>query len=277
MTGGNGPPDPTDVDDDRAAPDDAPPDSLSDREPTPPEDVLAAGLSPMLSLARQGTGAVGLPEPGVLADDVLSRPREERFRETASEYADRFGVSLSDPDALGTLGEDLPVDDPLETVVRTVVRNAGRWQGQLLAQLLAEPDDPEPYLGLAILLERLERAALDARQARETGDGDLAHLLSTGLAVLARLVALVESESAVVDDEVYRDVVAASYHLEVATGSDPAFDPDARSDADCRRIVRLQAAMLAFDTFDRPADEVAALTGVQTEALLAAIGRRDEL
>ncbi|WP_440989327.1 hypothetical protein [Haloarchaeobius baliensis] len=246
---------------------------LETQDATPAEDVLAAGLSPLLSLGSQAAGALGLPEPTVLADDVLSHPPEERFRTSASRYADRFDVPLLAPDGLSDAGEDLPVDDPLGTAVETVVRNAGRWQGQLLAQLVYEPDDPEPYLALAVLLERLERAAVGAKAAHET-DADTAHLLSTSLAVLARLVSLVESDGGV-DDDTYRDAVLASYHVELATGGEPRFDPDGRTDAECHRIVRLQGALLAFDTFDRPADEVAALTGVGPEAILAAIGRRD--
>ncbi|MFD1646245.1 hypothetical protein [Haloarchaeobius litoreus] len=246
---------------------------LDSQDATPAEDVLAAGLSPLLSLGSQAAGALGLPEPTVLADDVLSRPPEDRFRSSASRYADRFDVPLLAADGLSDAGDDLPVDDPFVTAVETVVRNAGRWQGQLLAQLVYEPDDPDPYLALAVLLERLERAAVGAKAAHETGS-DTEHLLSTGLAVLARLVSLVETD-ATVDDDTYRDAVLASYHVEVATGGEPRFDPAERTDPECRRIVRLQGALLAFDTFDRPADEVAALTGVGPEAILAAIGRRD--
>ncbi|WP_256297327.1 hypothetical protein [Haloarchaeobius salinus] len=246
---------------------------LETQDPTPAEDVLAAGLSPLLSLGSQASGALGLPEPTVLADDVLSRPADERFRSSASRYADRFDVPLLDSDGLSDAEDDLPVDDPLGTAAETVVRNAGRWQGQLLAQLVYEPDDPDPYLALAVLLERLERAAVGTKAAHET-DADTEHLLSTGLAVLARLVSLLETDASV-DDGTYRDAVLASYHVEVATGGEPRFDPTERTDAECRRIVRLQGALLAFDTFDRPADEVAALTGVGPEAILAAIGRRD--
>lgn len=246
---------------------------LDTQEATPAEAVLAAGLSPLLSLGSQAAGALGLPEPTVLADDVLSHPPAERFRSSASRYADRFDVPLLDADGLVDAEGDLPVDDPLGTAVETVVRNAGRWQGQLLAQLVYEPEDPDPYLALAVLLERLERAAVGAQAAHET-DADTEHLLSTSLAVLARLVSLVETD-ATVDDDTYRDAVLASYHVEVASGGEPRFDPAERTDAECRRIVRLQGALLAFDTFDRPADEVAALTGVGPEAILAAIGRRD--
>lgn len=246
-----------------------------DRTPTPPTEVLAAGLSPLLSLGSQAAGALGLPEPTVLAEDALSRPAEERFRSSAAHYAERFDVPLLDPDGLADAGEDLSVDDPLGTAVETVVRNAGRWQGQLLAQLVHEPEDPDPYLALAVLLERLERAAVAAAESHDADPNDTGHLLSTALAVLARLVSLVEADAAV-DDVTYRDAVLASYHVEVATGGEPRFDPDGRSDAECRRIVRLQGALLAFDTFDRPADEVGALTGVGPEALLAAIGRRDD-
>jgi hypothetical protein len=246
---------------------------LDTEDPTPAETVLAAGLSPLLSLGSQASGALGLPEPTVLATDVLSHPAEERFRSSARRYADRFDVPLLDPEGLSDAGEELPVEDPLGTAAETVVRNAGRWQGQLLAQLVYEPDDPDPYLALAVLLERLERAAVGAKEAHETG-ADTEHLLSTSLAVLARLVSLVETD-AHVDDDTYRDAVLASYHVEVATGGEPRFDPAERTDAECRRIVRLQGALLAFDTFDRPADEVAALTGVGPDAILAAIGRRD--
>jgi hypothetical protein len=246
---------------------------LDTQDATPAEDVLAAGVSPLLSLGSQASGALGLPEPTVLADDVLSHPPDERFRTSARRYADRFDVPLLDPDTLSDTDGGLPVEDPLGTAAETVVRNAGRWQGQLLAQLVYEPDDPDPYLALVVLLERLERAAVGAKTTHET-DADTEHLLSASLAVLARLVSLAETD-ATVDDDTYRDAVLASYHVEVATGGEPRFDPAERTDAECRRIVRLQGALLAFDTFDRPADEVAALTGVSPEAILAAIGRRD--
>lgn len=252
---------------------DATGDAAVDREPTPPVAVLAAGLSPLLSLGSQASGALGLPEPTVLADDVLSLPPEERFPHSVRRYADRFDVPLLDPAALAG-DDDPPVEDPLGTAVETVVRNAGRWQGQLLAQLLHDPDDPDPYLALAVLLERLERAAVAAKEGHEAGTHDVEHLLSTALAALARLVALVDGETTV-DDATYRDAVRASYHVEVATGGEPRFDPAERTDAACRRIVRLQGALLAFDTFDRPADEVGALTGVEPAAIRAAVGRRD--
>lgn len=267
--------DPTDSPPTETDPTDATEPPAGDRGVTSPEAVLAAGLSPLLSLAQQASGAVGLPEPAVLADDVSSLPPEERFRSSASRYADRFDVPLLDPAGLAAAGEDLPVDDPLGTAVETVVRNAGRWQGQLLAQLVEGPDDPDPYLALAVLLARLERTAIAAKEGHETGEYDLDHLFSTGLAVLAGLVTLVEDESAVVDDGTVRDAVLASYHVEVATGGDPSFDPAERSDADCRRIVRLQGALLAFDTFDRSVAEVGELTGVGAEPLLAALERRD--
>ncbi|WP_435333377.1 hypothetical protein [Haloarchaeobius sp. TZWWS8] len=242
--------------------------------PTPPEAVLSAGLDPLLDLARKGTAAVGLPDPSTLANDVLAMPPSERFRESASRYAGRFGLGgLTDPASLDALGTDLPVDAPVQVGVKTVVRNAGTWQGRLLAQLLADPDDPGPYLALVVLLERLERAALAVQSTRETGEGDLAHSLSIVLAVVARLVTLTESD-ATVDDAVYRDALLASYHLEAAQGSPPATEPQSKSDDEVREIVRLQGALLAYSTFDRPADEVASLTGVPVAQLLAAIDRR---
>ncbi|MCT9097303.1 hypothetical protein [Haloarchaeobius sp. HME9146] len=261
---------------------------LATQDPTPAIAVLAEGLRPMLDLATSATGGLGLPEPAVLADDVCSLPPEERFRESASRYANRFGMGgLTDPDSLDALAADLPLTDPVQTGVRTVVRNAGRWQGQLLAQLLAEPDDPGPYLALVMLLERLERTALAVQTRQEGGAGaegsaradddeTLPHLLSTELAILARLVRLVTDEDATVDDEVYLDAALASYHLEAATGTAPEADPREKSADERRRIVHLQGAMLAVDTLDLPADQVAELTGVDPSLVLAAVGRRDE-
>ncbi|WP_267640137.1 hypothetical protein [Haloarchaeobius amylolyticus] len=272
--------DPTDLDerdiDDVAA-------ELAAQEPVPAVTVLAEGLRPMLDLATSASGSVGLPEPAVLADDVLSLPPEERFRESASRYANRFGLAgLTDPDSLDALAADLPVADPVQTGVRTVVRNAGRWQGTLLAQLLADPDEPGPYLALVVLLERLERTALAVQTRRETGgdeDGaeDFQYLLSTTLAILARLVRLGTDEAASVDEDVYLDAVLASYHLEAATGSPPASDPREKSAAERRRIVHLQGTLLAADTLDLPADEAARLTGVDPSLVVAAVGRRENV
>ncbi|WP_439026950.1 hypothetical protein [Haloarchaeobius sp. DT45] len=254
------------------------------QEPVPAITVLAEGLRPMLDLATSATGSFGLPEPMVLADDVLSLSPEERFRESASRYANRFGVGgLTDPESLDALAADLPISDPLQTGVRTVVRNAGRWQGQLLAQLLAEPDDPGEYLALVVLLERLERTALAVQTRRETETSDeasaddLPYLLSTTLAILARLVRLVTDEDASIDDEVYLDAVLASYHLESASGSRPESDPMEKRAPERRKIVHLQGAMLAADTLDLPADQVAELTGVDPALLVAAVGHRDEV
>ncbi|WP_435318913.1 hypothetical protein [Haloarchaeobius sp. TZWSO28] len=255
---------------------------LAIQEPTPAIAVLAEGLRSMLDLATSATGSLGLPEPAVLADDVCSLSPEERFRESASRYANRFGMGgLTDPDSLDALAADLPITDPVQTGVRTVVRNAGRWQGQLLAQLLAEPDDPGPYLALVVLLERLERTALAVQKRQEGGAGaddaeTLPHLLSVELAILARLVRLVTEEDATIDDRVYLDAALASYHLEAATGTAPEADPQEKSADDRRRIVHLQGAMLAVDTLDLPADQVAELTGVDPSLVLAAVGHRDD-
>ncbi|WP_435358866.1 hypothetical protein [Haloarchaeobius sp. DFWS5] len=244
-------------------------------EPTPPTTVLKAGLTPLLDLGRQGAAAVGVPEPTTLASDVRSLPPHERFRESAPTYANRFGMGgLTDPESLDGLAADLPVDAPVQVAVETIVRNAGKWQGQLLAQLLVDPDDPGQYLACVVLLERLERAAAAAKTARETETGDFAHSLSTVLALVARLVALTEDD-ATVDDAVYRDALLASYHIEVAAGVTPANDPTEKSADEMHRIVHLQGALLAADTFDAPADEVAAVTGVPVAHLLTALDRRD--
>jgi len=192
--------------DDADPPDDAaagePPDF--DGDPPEPLALLSDAVDPLRATVRQGTQVFGLPEPSVLAADVLATPAEERFARCARRYAEQFGdgAALSDPERLSRMVAALPAEQPIGRTVRVVARVTGQLEGELLAAAPDAPADAEAYLALAVAARRLRELVLDLGETFEAGEGapgDLAHLLSATLALTARLFDLAPGEAPRVD------------------------------------------------------------------------------
>jgi hypothetical protein len=188
--------------DDADPPEDAaagePPDF--DGDPPTPLELLADASDPLRATLRQGTQVFGLPEPAVLAGDVLATPADERFARCARRYAEQFGdgAALSDPERLSRMVAQLPAEQPIARTVRVVARVTGQLEGELLAAAPDAPEDAEAYLALAVAARRLRELVLDLGETFEAGEGaegDLAHLLSATLALTARLFDLAPGEA----------------------------------------------------------------------------------
>ncbi len=209
-------PDPPDPSEPPAFDDDLPAD-LDEPLPAPTE-LLSDAEHPFRATLQGATRALGLPEPAVIVEDLLATPADERFARSARRYADRFGDPslVEDSGALSEAVESLPVSDPVEQGVRTVVRVTGQLEGELVATGVeaghrrgpesghTPPADPEAYLALAVAARRLRDVALDVGEvydARGAVEGDLQHLLSAGLGLTARLLALAPASEATAGDE----------------------------------------------------------------------------
>jgi len=313
-------PDPPDPSESPTFDDDLPSD-LDEPLPAPTE-LLSDAEHPFRATLQGATRALGLPEPAVIVEDLLATPADERFARSARRYADRFGDPslVEDPMALAEATEALPVSDPVEQGVRTVVRVTGQLEGELVATGVeaghrrgpesghTPPADPEAYLALAVAARRLRDVALDVGEVYDAGgalDGDLQHLLSTGLALTARLLALAPPSEATESEEsegstdsdaedgdendpsrapespdewlpvLARDVVRAGYHRETANGTPPSTVPAAKTDDELRRIVRLRGALAAIDAFDVGPTEAADLIDEPPEAVQALLNGRE--
>jgi len=249
-------------------------------------ELLADAEKPLRASLQGATQALGLPEPVVVVDDLLGTPADERFARSAHRYAERFGDPslLSDPATLSTALEALPVSDPVGRGVRVVVRLTGQLEGELLAAATDAPEDPEPYLTVAVASRRLREVAFDVGTVYEAGegaDGDLQHLLSAGLGLTARLLAIArdvegtDSDGAEWLPTLARDVVRSGYNREAAMGVPPSTVPAAKSDAELRRIVRLRGAVAAAESLDMEAEEAAALVDESPQVVAAALDRLD--
>lgn len=254
-------------------------------EPLPPRQVVAEEFAPARDLLSRASAFVALPEPQVLASDVRSLPPHERFEGSARRHADRLGVETLHPPAVRAAVADLPVEEPVERATTFLVRRSGRLQGRLLGELASDPGDARPYLVLAVAAGHLQRAAADLQHAQETGDGDLAHLASVVLALLATLFDLggdgmtdpanrdpaAAGTGEALPDDVYRDVALADHHRTLAAGDDPGSDPLDRDVEDLRNLLAVQGGALAVTELDADPAAVADLADVPLEHLLGVV------
>lgn len=267
----------------------------------PPRVLLVEALAPVHDLCSRGSAVVGLPEPGVVAQDVLAMAPHERFETTAQRYADRLGVERLDAAGLERVADALPMADPIERATTVLARRAARLQGRALAQLARDPARPRDLLVLAVAADHLQRAAVDCGVAVEiaaegsddatnapaaVGDvGDVAHLASIALAVTARLHDVVvdalaeptdrDPERAARDDPLpdalVRDVALADHHRKRAQGDTPGFDPLDRDVDALRDLVVLQGAAHAVTELDADPGAVAELVDVPPEHVLGVL------
>jgi len=254
-------------------------------EAVPARQLVAEELAPARDLLSRASAFVALPEPRVLAEDVRSLPPHERFRSSARRHADRLGVDALDPESVRAAAADLPVEEPVERATTFLVRRSGRLQGRLLGELASRPEDARPYLALAVAAGHLQRAAADLQHAHETGDGDLEHLASVALALLASLFVLAGDGVADPADrdpaaagsreplphDVYRDVALADHHRALAAGDDAGADALDRDADDLRHLVAVQGGALAVAELDADPAAVADLADVPLEHLLGVL------
>jgi len=269
--------------------------------PVPARQLVAEELASARDLLSRASAFVAVPEPRVLAEDARSLPPHERFESAASRHAERIGIDSLDAASIADATADLPVEEPVERATTYLVRRSARLQGRLLGQLARDPAQTRNYLVLAVAAGHLQRAAADLQHAHESGDGDLAHLASVVLALLATLFVLAEDglgapanrdtvaagTNEPLAEAVHRDVALAEHHRRLAAieidddgdgdadsgreAADPGTDPLERDADDLEHLLVVQGATLAVTELDASPEAVASLADVPLEHLIGVL------